>query len=105
MLDKPIKEVRIGGSCEAKRSFDIYEIWIGFECGVQWEMVSPDKILERVNQWQQASQLPASDAKAFMGELEFDWPEDFRGFDSKCYDLDVYYHDKDGVKREVELIT
>lgn len=105
MLDKPIKEVRITGTCESTRSFDIYEIWIAFETETQWEMVSPDKILERVNQWQQASQLTGSDARAFMGELEFNWPEDFFGLDSKCYDIDVYYHDTNGVKHNVELIA
>lgn len=104
MLDKPFKEIRIGDPCVIPDASNCYEVWIDFDCGTtEWEMVEGE-ILERINQWQQASQLSGSEAKKFMGDLSFQWPENHRGYDSKVHDIQVYYYNSSGIKHTVELL-
>lgn len=106
---KYIKEIKTLEPCRKPEHFSIYEIWIDFDDGsCAYEMVEPENVLKRANDWLACTVLSGALSKSRM-RTDFEWPQG--EFATPEFDMpvgvknfQVYYYDVLGVKHNTQLI-
>lgn len=106
---KPITAVEVGQKCEEKTVFCQYEITVGFEDGDGVELINPEHILDRVNDWNFCRSVSPGLGKDHIEASElghrFTWPdaENLEDNPQRIVGFSVYYYDVYGVKHYTTL--